>query len=219
MILGITGGIACGKSLAGRFLSEIGVPVIDADEVSHFLTKYDDNIIKKLMSDFGECVFSPHGQLDRKILGEIVFSSPTERARLEAILHPRIKEILRRAINFYRSQGFNLALVAPLLIEANFQSMVDVIWVISSEPKIQADRLKSEYKLSEIEAYRRINAQLPLQEKEAYADYVVRNDKSIDDFRRRVLKTWDQTLSEFNEGAVKVKEKSKNPKAQPAKSR
>ncbi len=208
MILGITGGIACGKSLAGNILNEEGLPIIDADEVSHYLTKYDLKVIDQIIDTFGECILTSHGQINRRMLAEIVFASPTERSKLEAILHPKIKKILSNVIEYGRRMGFNMVLVAPLLIEANFQHMVDVIWVISSEERIQAERLRKEYKLSEIDAYRRISAQLPLREKEAYADYVIYNNGSIAEFKKKVLNTWQLSLNEFKK-AKKVVQANK----------
>jgi len=197
VILGLTGGIACGKSVAGATLAELGVPVLDADEVSHYLTKYDTGIIDAIATSFGREVFTVHGQIDRRLLGEKVFARPSERAKLEQILHPCIKGILANVIDHARKRNHNVVVVAPLLIEANFRDMVDVVWVVSSEECLQAERLRKQYGFSDIEAYRRINAQLPLREKEAYADCVLRNNGSLDEFRRLLIRTWEQTLKEF----------------------
>lgn len=197
MILGLTGGIACGKSIAGTTLAERGVPVLDADEVSHYLTKYDPSTIDAIVSALGHEILSEHGRIDRRLVGERVFTQPSERAKLEQVLHPPIKGVLAKVINYGRERGYNMAVIAPLLIEANFQDMVDVIWVISSEAHLQAERLRSKYGFSDIEAYRRINAQLPLREKEAYADYVLHNNGSLEEFKRLVLDSWEQTLKDF----------------------
>ncbi len=196
MVVGITGGIACGKSEAGRTLETAGVLVLDADEVAHFVSKYEPETCDAIAKAFGSTIFSPYGMLDRRALANIVFSSPGERVKLERILHPRIKEILRVNIKRARKHKAHIALVAPLLIEANFQDMVDVIWVVSSEERLQVKRLNENYGLSEMDAYRRINAQLPLREKEAYADYVLRNDGTLSEFQKLVIETWERTLRE-----------------------
>ncbi len=196
MIVGITGGIACGKSEAGKALERAGVLLLDADEVARFISKYEPETCDAIAKTFGDKVFSPYGMLDRRALADIVFSSPEERVKLERILHPRIMEILRANIKRARKRKASIALVAPLLIEANFQDMVDVIWVVSSEERLQVKRLKENYGLSEIDAYRRINAQLPLREKEAYADYVLPNNGSLEEFRNLVIETWERTLRE-----------------------
>lgn len=197
MILGLTGGIACGKSVAGRTLGEQGVWVLDADEVSHYLTNYETSVIDAVVAAFGPGILSEHGQIDRRALADRVFAHPPERAKLEQILHPPIKEVLANVIHYGREKGCNIAVIAPLLIEANFQDMVDIIWVISSEERLQAKRLRNMYGFSDIEAYRRINAQLPLREKEAYADYVLLNNGSLEDFKRQLLDTWEQTVKDF----------------------
>jgi len=209
MILGITGGIACGKSLAGHTLEGIGVPVIDADEVSHFITKYEPKVIDQIVKTFGECVLTPHGMIDRKVIADIVFASSEERAKLEKILHPKIKRVLSTVIKHAREKKFNLALVAPLLIESNFTQMVDVVWVIKSDARIMVERLKREFKISEVQAFRRINAQLPISEKEAYAHYVIENNGKIEDFKRRVIKTWNKSLSDFSAGKLPLPGSSK----------
>jgi dephospho-CoA kinase len=196
MVVGITGGIACGKSEAGRALESAGVLLLDADEVAHFISKYEPRTCDAIAEAFGDRIFSPYGMLDRRALGDIVFSSPKERVKLERILHPRIMEILRVNIERARRRKASIALVAPLLIEANFQDMVDVIWVVSSDEKLQVKRLRENYGLNEIDAYRRINAQLPLREKEAYADYVLPNNGSLEEFRNLVIETWERTLRE-----------------------
>jgi dephospho-CoA kinase len=199
MVVGITGGIACGKTLAGDFLEELGVLVLDADEVAHFVSKYETETVEAVLKAFGKEVFSPYGMLNRAALARIVFSSPAERGKLERILHPRIKEILRVSIEHARNRNASMALIAPLLIESNFQDMVDVIWVVSSEARLQVDRLKKKYSTNEIEAYRRINAQLPLREKEAYANYVLHNNGSIEEFKALVAQTWKKTLKEHGD--------------------
>jgi len=197
MVVGITGGIACGKTLAGYFLEEMGVLVLDADEVAHFISKYETETVEAILEAFGKQVFSPYGMLNRAALASVVFSSPAERGKLERILHPRIKEILRVSIEYARKREASVALIAPLLIEANFQEMVDVIWVVGSEARLQVERLKKKYSINEIEAYRRIKAQLPLREKEAYAQYVLHNNGTIDEFKELVVKTWKKTLKEY----------------------
>ena len=207
MILGLTGGIACGKSVAGATLAAHGVPVLDADEVSHYLTKYEPAVIDSIVKAFGREILTPHGQIDRLKLGERVFASPPERAKLESILHPPIKQILLKAIRHGRKHEYNISFVAPLLIEANFQDIVDVIWVISSDERLQAERLRKDYGFSEMDAFRRINAQLPLREKEAYADYVLNNDGSLEQFKQLVMATWERTLKDFNSGRTPSRQK------------
>jgi len=196
MIVGITGGIACGKTEAGRVLEGMGVLVLDADEVARFISKYEPQTCDAIAQAFGKQVFSPYGMLDRRALAEIVFSSPGERAKLERILHPRIKEILLVNLERARKRRASIALLAPLLIEAKFQDMVDVVWVVSSQERLQVRRLTQRYGFTEIEAYRRINSQLPLREKEAYAHYVLPNNGTLEDFRKLVRQTWEKTLHE-----------------------
>jgi dephospho-CoA kinase len=196
MIVGITGGIACGKTEAGKVLMGMGVPVLDADEVAHYISNYEPAVKSAVRTAFGDGAFSDNGLLNRKALGAVVFSDPAARAKLERIFHPRIKEILQENISQSRALGLHAVISAPLLIEANFQDIADVIWVISSDERLQVKRLRDTYGLSEIEAFRRINAQLPLREKEAYAHYILRNNGSLEEFHKTVRETWERTLSE-----------------------
>ncbi len=196
MIVGITGGIACGKTEAGKVLEGMGVPVLDADEVAHYISNYEPAIIDAIRAAFGDGVFTPHGMLSRKALGGIVFSNPAERAKLERIFHPRIREVLNISVDHARKNNTSAALVAPLLIEANFQGMADVIWVVSCDEVAQVKRLRDSHGINEIEACRRINAQLPLREKEAYAHYILRNNSTLEAFRKLVAETWEKTLDE-----------------------
>ena len=200
MIVGITGGIACGKTEAGKVLEGMGVPVLDADEVAHYISKYEPDIKNAILEAIGGGAFTSNGLLDRKALGAVVFSDPAARAKLERILHPRIKEVLRENIEYAHSRGMHAVLAAPLLIEANFQDIADVIWVISSEERLQVKRLRETYGISELEAYRRINSQLPLHEKEAYAHYVLRNNGSLEEFQKAVVATWEKTIMEHPNG-------------------
>jgi dephospho-CoA kinase len=117
--------------------------------------------------------------------------------------------VLSTVIKHAREKKFNLALVAPLLIESNFTQMVDVVWVIKSDARIMVERLKREFKISEVQAFRRINAQLPISEKEAYAHYVIENNGKIEDFKRRVIKTWNRSLSDFSAGKLPLPGSSK----------
>ncbi len=199
MIVGITGGIACGKSVAGKVLEGMGVLVLDADEVAHFISKYEPQTCDALSDAFGEQAYSPYGTLDRQVLADIVFTSPSERAKLERILHTRIKEILLVNMERARKRAASIALLAPLLIESNFQDMMDVIWVVSSEERLQVRRLTESYGYTEIESYRRINAQLPLREKEAYGHYVLRNNGTLKEFQKLVAATWERTLREHSD--------------------
>lgn len=200
MIVGITGGIACGKTEAGKVLEGMGVPVLDADEISHYISKYEPAIKNAVREAFGDDVFSPDGMLNRKALGAVVFADPAARAKLERIFHPRIKAILRENLYYARSLGLHAVISAPLLIEANFQDIAEVIWVISSEERLQVKRLRESYGISELEAYRRINSQLPLREKEAYAHYIMRNNGSLEEFKKAVMETWEKTKEGHRNG-------------------
>lgn len=190
MIIGITGGISTGKSTAAEVIAATGVRIIDCDEISHYLTNYDANVLTAIRAHFGSRVFHRGGALNRSELASIVFSNHTERLMLEHILHPKIIGQVRE--NCISADGFGepLVVVAPLLIEAGMQKDVDVVWVISCEPEIQIERLCQRANITPEKARRWIEAQMPLEDKERVADKVIENNGTVEEFTAKIAAEW-----------------------------
>lgn len=185
MKIGLTGSIACGKSTVSAYLRELGFFVADADAVSHALTAPGGPALPALRAAFGDGVFDGEA-LDRRALGALVFASEEKRAALNAILHPMIiSEIAAQLQENDRTDALVFGDI-PLLYECGMEHMFDRIWVVSVPREIQIERLCLRDGLSRKEAVRRIDAQMPLAEKERRADAVIHTDGSIPETRHQI---------------------------------
>lgn len=198
IIIGITGGIACGKTTVSELLAAKGAIPINADEIGHQLLKADSPVINELTEAFGEDIRDISGDVSRKKLGAIVFADKAARARLNAILHPLIiKRSRARAKQIVTADpGAIVLLDAPLLIEAGAYDTVNLIVVVtaSSETQLQRTLERSRAQgspLSENEVQARIDAQMPLAKKINYADVVIENDGTQAELRRQVDELWE----------------------------
>ncbi len=178
--VGLTGGIACGRSTVGSYFSALGACVVDMDEVAHDLMKPSGEAVGALTAAFGEKVVDAAGGIDRRRLGGIVFHDAGARRRLEAILHPMIRAAAGRIIEaFARSRGGGIAITdAALLVETGGYRRYHRLIVVSCRPELQLERLMKRDGLSEQEASARIAAQLPLADKERLADYIIETSGS-----------------------------------------
>ncbi len=193
--VGLTGGIASGKSSVAAHLESRGVPVLDADEVYHRLLREDPGLLRELRDRFGDEVFTPDGTLDRARLGSIVFADPAARADLGRIAHPRVRSRIAAWLAERRDEDPPVAVVViPLLYEGGLETMFDDVWVVAIDPATQLRRLMERNGLDEAQARARIGSQMPLAEKIARADAVIDNQGTPDATRNRVdrlLSRWD----------------------------
>jgi len=195
LAIGLTGGIGTGKSEVSRVLRELGATVIDADRVGHEAYRPHSPIWREVVAAFGEGILQSTGEIDRKRLGAIVFSNPDARARLNAIMHPRMAESIRQDIKELQKRGIEVVVVeAALLIEAGWDSLVDEIWVTYSPEEVVVERLRSRNNLSEKEIKSRIRSQLPLEERARRAHVLVNNSGSIDKLREEVESLWSNRV-------------------------
>ena len=185
-VVGITGTIASGKSLVGKLLEEAGVPVLDTDHISRDVQKNDQEVQAALRARFGEGVFKPTGELDRKALGKIVFDDKSALSDLNKIMHPAIMRECRKRIAALGPVPL-VTVQVPLLFEAGLQNEYDEIWVVTASDAVVRERLKARDGISDEEASKRINAQFPQQKKIDGADFVIDNSGDIEFTRRQVL--------------------------------
>ena len=185
--LGLTGGIASGKSIVAAVLRELGFPVLDADSISHKLMEPGQTAHDEILQSFGADLADSSGQIDRHKLAAIVFSDPAKLARLNAILHPRVDQIIFRQLeDWQKSAAHPAAFVeAALLIEAGMATRLDGLVVTWCTLEQQLERLRARG-MSETEARRRIAAQLPLEEKLKRATYTVDCSGTLDETRAQV---------------------------------
>ena len=197
LVVGLTGGIASGKSLVSNYLKELGAAIIDADELARDVVKPHSPACQEIREYFGAGVFEPDGNINRKKLAELVFNSQTEREKLNSIVHPRVVETTLELKEKYLNEKKAPLIVidAPLLIEAGMTELVDEVWVIAVPEQAQLDRLMSRDKLSLTEAQNRLRSQLPLAEKLAYADRIIDNSGDVEKTIREVDLLWRQVVS------------------------
>ncbi len=181
MLIGLTGGIASGKSKVSSFLSSRGAFIIDADRIAREIVKPYKNAWKKIVDTWGEEILSPDLSLDRTRLGSIVFSDKEALERLNAITHPEIIREIEHELGERSSEDL-IVLDAPLLIEAGLCDVVDEVWLVSVTAENQLERLCKRDGISSEEAKKRINSQMPLKEKEKYAHLIIDNNG-----------TWEET--------------------------
>ena len=179
--IGLTGGIASGKSTVGRLLQAWGYPVIDADEVVHELLEKNPEVHKRLREYFGESVFDAETQTpNRPRLAERVFQNPADKTFIEGVLHPLVRQAIQRFFNTHQDGAFVFALV-PLLFEGGSEALYDEVWCVACSPRIQAERLQTHRGMTAEEAKRRIACQWSLDEKIKRSHRVFWNEGSPDD--------------------------------------
>jgi len=195
-VIGLTGGIGSGKSTVSGFLKELGAVVIDADRVGHEVFKPDTEAWREVVAAFGRGILTPDGDVDRRKLGKIVFDNYEALARLNQIVHPRIRAQVKAQIEEYRRQGVGVVMLeAPVLLEAGRPSLVDEVdevWVTVAPESTVLKRLKKKLGLSESESLARIRSQLPPEEKIKRADVVIDTDCSLDELKSRVKELWQR---------------------------
>lgn len=194
MIIGLTGSIASGKSTVSKMLADMGYPIIDADLVARQVVEPGTETLRQIEELFGKEVILKDGTMDREKVGELIFSDPASRKKLNDVIHPAIRQEMLRQRSAFIQQGREVIIMdIPLLFESKLQHFVDKILVVSVTEENQFKRLVSRNSLPEKEARARINSQLPLSVKEEGADAVIYNNGTIEETRHqlnRILSEW-----------------------------
>jgi len=178
-IIGLTGGIASGKSTVAKCLASLGAHIIDADLIAHQIMEPGAPAYQEIIQHFGEQVIHTSGQIDRVKLGAIVFSQPEELKVLNGITHPHIGTETRQRIKAAAAAGVEVAVLdVPLLYEVGMEKLADEVWVVWVNPEIQRERLIQRDNISEATARSRIASQMPLEEKRKRAQVVIDNNGS-----------------------------------------
>lgn len=190
IVIGVTGNIACGKSTVSNMLGQLGAEVIDADKVVHTLMQPKSEVWRRIVEEFGQGVLKPNGEIDRAVLGGIVFDDPEALGRLERIVHPAVTEAVRVMIQ--QSKAKVVVVEAVKLIEAGMHRGYDSVWVVTCRHEQQLARLMGERGLTREEAEARLGAQPSLEEKLRQADVVIDNSGSLEDTWRQVRAGWEK---------------------------
>jgi len=208
MILGITGGIASGKSTVTEMFRKLGAEVVSADQLSREAVQPGSAALERLVSRFGEKILDPDGRLDRSRLASIVFADPEERAALNRITHPAIAALAEQRFSELAEEKADLIVYeAPLLFEAGAENRVDAILVVKVEEKEQLRRLQERDGLDAAGASARIAAQMPQAEKIARADFVIDNSGSLEQTEARVREIYRELALRCRENAPSPAEK------------
>lgn len=191
VVIGLTGGIASGKSTVSQYLRELGAPVIDADAIVHELQQPGTPVTAAIAREFGPGVIRPDGSLDRAALGAIIFADASRRKALEAIVHPAVRERMWSEVERYRAEGRPAVILdVPLLIESKIHRTVDRVWVVYIDRELQMERLIDRDGLTPEQAGQRISAQMSLDEKRQYADLIIDNRGTREQTRSQVEQAW-----------------------------
>lgn len=195
--IGLTGGIACGKSTVAELLQDLGAAVIDADLEAKLLMRPGLPVWSSLVHEFGSGILNFDQSINSRRLGNIVFADKQALAKLNALVHPQVLEVISGKIRGYQAEARWPAIVldAALLFEAGADKLVDCIWVVSVNRQTQIQRLMERDKIEYCQALQRIEAQMPLADKIARADVVIDNTGTRRETWEQVLAIWQEITS------------------------
>lgn len=185
LIIGLTGGIATGKSTVSNYLAEkYLIPVLDADLIARTAVTINSPIFQNIVNRYGKNILLNDDNLNRKKLGQIIFNNQAEKTWLENQIHPFVVDFLQSQIKLLSNPIIVLSI--PLLFEARMTNLVNTIWVVTCDFSTQLSRLKKRNNLTEDEAISRINSQMPLAEKTKLANIVIDNNKNVADLYNQI---------------------------------
>ena len=192
LIVALTGGIGAGKSLAAQYFSDLGARVVDADQLARVAIERGSDGFDEVILRFGEKIMRD-GDIDRKALGEIIFSDPKAKEDLEAIIHPRVRELFLKVVADLQLEEI-LVYEIPLLVESGTAKNFDSVITVEADLALRKERLRKRgMHISEIE--RRIASQASREDRQALADYVITNDGDEDQLLRAVENLWAELAS------------------------
>ncbi|NBI28306.1 dephospho-CoA kinase [Chengkuizengella marina] len=193
MNVGLTGGIATGKSTVSNMLVERGARLIDADVIAREVVLPGHPVLKEVAEHFGQDILLEDGSLNRAQLGEIIFNDPSARKDLEGLLHPQIRSLMKERMAQYEMEEPERLVVVdiPLLFESNLQELFSSVVLVYVPESIQLERLMNRNQLSLEEAKKRIEAQMPIENKKKLADFIIDNSKSIEHTEKQVEQFWE----------------------------
>lgn len=191
LLVGLTGGIGSGKSTVARLLEKRGAVVFDADLLAREAVEPGTPGHAAVIERFGADVLAPGGELDREALASIVFADPAARRDLEQIVHPEVRRLFAEGSEAYRDTDRVVVFSAPLLVETGMHTAFEILVVVSATVATQIERLMRQRGMSEPSIRARIDAQAPLEDKAAVADFLVDNEGSLDELESQVEQLWN----------------------------
>ena len=195
-VIGLTGGVGSGKTTVSRMLQELGAVLVDADKIGHQSYLPDSPAWMDIVATWGEGLLQPNREVDRRKLGAIVFGEPAALAKLNSIVHPQMRDMIRKQLaDLERTQVPTVVFEAAILIEAGWGSLADEIWTTDAPEETVVKRLKERNGWSEEQVRARINAQLPRSERLSYAQVIIDTDCSLEELRARVKAQWQERIA------------------------
>jgi dephospho-CoA kinase len=192
-LVGLTGGIASGKSTVAGMLRELGAKIINADDLARSIVQPGKEAWKEIVAAFGTEILRPDRSIDREKLRSAIFADPQKRKRLDAITHPRIRALAQARAQELAAKGAAIVVYeAPLLFENEAHLWLRPVILVGCEDALQRRRLKARDHLGEAEIAQHIQAQMPLNEKRTLADFVIENDGDLDDLKKQVKDVWEK---------------------------
>ena len=194
-VVGLTGGIGCGKSEAARYLCSLGAKHIDADAISRSLTAEGGSALPELRRIFGDGIFNDDGSLNRRALGDLVFHDVASKRALEGVIHPLVQRQAMDEIAAASTAGIPVTVLdVPLLIETGMDVLCDETWTMSVPPEVQIQRVRVRDGLSTEQAQARIANQLPMAERNARANKVINSDRPMEKTQAELNQLYMQLL-------------------------
>lgn len=194
-VVGITGGIGCGKSEAAKYLCSLGAKHIDADAISRSLTADGGEALPEVRRAFGDEVFNEDGSLNRRALGDVVFANPAAKRMLEGIIHPLVQRRAMDEIEAANAEGIKVTVLdVPLLFETGMDVLCDECWAMSASPDVQLERVIARDNLTDEQAQARIDSQMSMEERNARAKRVINSDRPIEKTRSELASLYQQLL-------------------------
>jgi len=186
-LVGLTGGIASGKSTVAEILKRQGAAIINADVLAREVVEPDRQAWTEIVNTFGTAVLQPDRALDRQKLRAIIFDDPDARKKLESIIHPQVRALAEQRIREHAAAGYAVIVYeVPLLFEGTLQEWLRPVILVACDVDTQRNRLQSRDNLSAAQAQKHIDAQMSLEAKRRLADYVIENNGSLEDLKRQV---------------------------------
>lgn len=186
-IFGLTGSIASGKSTVSNFFKESQIPVVDADVIAREVVEIGKPAYNQIVETFGQKILLENGEINRPLLGSIIFEQKEKRLQLNSIVHPEVrKEMMSQASNHIENGQPLVILDIPLLFESNLTNLVEKVIVVTVSEETQLERLMKRNNLTKEEAILRISSQIPVKEKEAKADYIIDNNGDLHNTKKQV---------------------------------
>lgn len=186
-LIGLTGGIASGKSTVAKILEQLGAAVVNADALAREVVEPGRDAWKEIVDAFGAEVLQPDQSVDRQKLRAIIFNNPEARKKLESIIHPRVRALAEERIRQHAAAGYEVVVYeVPLLFEGNLQDLLRPVILVACDIDTQRRRLQQRDRLDAATAQKQIDAQMSLEKKRRLADYIIENDGGMDDLERQV---------------------------------